>query len=69
MDAEPDSDFTFAHLLRDLQPGTSYAFRIRAFNGYGPGEYTYKVHLQLHLPVLTPYPYPITTTLILIPTH
>ena len=43
VDAEPDSDFTFAHLLTDLQPGTSYAFRIRAFNGYGPGEYTYKV--------------------------
>ena len=29
--------------MKGLQPGTSYAFRVRAFNGYGPGEFTYKV--------------------------
>lgn len=26
-----------------LEPGCSYAFRIRAFNGYGPSPFSYKI--------------------------
>jgi Ca2+-binding EF-hand superfamily protein len=42
-DASPDSEFRYARLIEGLIPGTSYAFRLRGFNGFGPGEYTYKV--------------------------
>jgi hypothetical protein len=41
-DADPDKTFSFAYSVGQLSPGTSYRFRIRAFNGYGPSEYTYK---------------------------
>ena len=42
-DAGPDSVFKYSRLIEGLLPGTSYAFRVRSFNGFGPGEYTYKV--------------------------
>lgn len=42
-DAHPDSKFSFGYVKTGLQPGTSYLFRLRAFNGYGPGEFVYKV--------------------------
>jgi hypothetical protein len=41
-DAHPLKTFSFSYTLTGLSPGTSYRFRIRAVNGYGPGEYTYK---------------------------
>jgi hypothetical protein len=41
-DASPESEFRYARLIEGLSPGTTYAFRIRGFNGFGPGEYTYK---------------------------
>ncbi len=28
--------------MSDLVPGTTYTFRIRGVNGYGPGEFVYK---------------------------
>jgi len=43
---DPDSakgKFRYMTWIRDLQPGTSYAFRIRAFNGFGPGPYNWEV--------------------------
>ena len=42
-DASPGKSFVGNLLKGSLQPGTSYLFRIRAFNGFGHGEYTYKV--------------------------
>ena len=42
-DASPNSLFKYFRLINGLLPGTSYAFRIRSFNGFGPGEYTYKI--------------------------
>jgi Fibronectin type III domain len=42
-ESEPHAEFSFCFRLRDLQPGTSYAFRVRAVNGFGPGDYTYRV--------------------------
>ena len=42
-DAGPESVFKYSRLIEGLLPGTSYAFRVRSFNGFGPGEYTYKV--------------------------
>jgi Ca2+-binding EF-hand superfamily protein len=42
VDANPKSEMRFCKLVESLQPGTSYAFRIRGFNGFGPGDYTYK---------------------------
>lgn len=41
-DANPNNEFLFSYTLRNLTPGASYRFRIRAFNGFGAGEYTYK---------------------------
>ena len=41
-DADPNNTFDFAYTLRNLTPGASYRFRMRAFNGFGAGEYTYK---------------------------
>ena len=41
-DADPSREFSFRHTVRGLVPGGSYRFRIRAFNGFGAGEYTYK---------------------------
>jgi hypothetical protein len=34
---------TFNYIDSDLLPGTSYLFRIRAINGFGSSNYTYKV--------------------------
>lgn len=42
IDADPEKTFSFTHMVRNLQPGTSYYFRIRAFNGFGPGDFSYK---------------------------
>lgn len=42
-DASPESEFRYARLIEGLLPGTSYAFRVRGFNGFGPGEYAYKI--------------------------
>lgn len=41
-DADPNKECMFTHVVTDLQPGVSYAFRIRAMNGFGSGDYTYK---------------------------
>ena len=45
-DASPDSKLSFQHILRrwnnaPLTAGATYSFRVRGFNGFGPGEYTY----------------------------
>ncbi|KAG5189304.1 hypothetical protein JKP88DRAFT_302157 [Tribonema minus] len=40
-DAEGDTEYEF--WVRDLQPNTAYAFRIRGFNGFGAGGYTHAV--------------------------
>ncbi|CAM9234202.1 unnamed protein product, partial [Chrysoparadoxa australica] len=37
-DGEPE----YQIWVPDLQPNTTYDFRIRAFNGFGPGAYTHK---------------------------
>jgi hypothetical protein len=41
-DANPGSQFTFNFRVSGLQPGTTYLYRIRGVNGYGPGEFCYK---------------------------
>ena len=41
-DANPGSIFTFNYRVSGLLPGTTYTFRIRGVNGYGPGEFVYK---------------------------
>jgi Ca2+-binding EF-hand superfamily protein len=41
-DADPSSSFDFSYVMRNLTPGASYRFRVRAFNGFGAGDYTYK---------------------------
>lgn len=40
--SDAKEDFAFNFRLSGLLPGVSYRFRIRAFNGFGAGEYTYK---------------------------
>jgi hypothetical protein len=42
-DADIESSFQMRYFLKNLQPGCSYAFRIRAINGFGPGPFAYKV--------------------------
>jgi hypothetical protein len=42
---DPDSSrgkFRYQAWVRNLEPGAAYAFRIRAFNGFGPGPYTWE---------------------------
>ena len=34
--------FEYQYKVPNLQPGTSYFFRIRAFNGFGPGPYNWE---------------------------
>ena len=41
-DASPDSKFELTSIVDKLEPGKSYFFRIRGFNGFGPGPFTYK---------------------------
>lgn len=55
-DADTNHSFSFAYIVRDLQPGTSYRFRIRAFNGFGPGDYTYKTFTTMTSAPLMPRP-------------
>lgn len=43
VDAGMDSVFSLSHIKYNLSPGVSYGFRIRAFNGFGPGPFTYGV--------------------------
>lgn len=35
--------FHYRTWVRGLRPGRSYSFRIRAFNGFGPGPYNWEV--------------------------
>lgn len=58
-DAKPDATFMCGFLMREwngspLQPGVSYAFRVRGFNGFGPGSYTYAIFTTL--PAVPPAP-------------
>lgn len=39
-----DEDFNMNYVVDGLQPGTSYQFRIRGFNGFGSGDYTYRIY-------------------------
>jgi hypothetical protein len=70
-DANPDSVFAYSSWYRGsaprnhrestrptgfLIPGASYSFRIRCFNGYGPGEYAYKVFTTRPAPPVQPRP-------------
>jgi len=34
--------FRYQTWVRNLEPGTSYTFRVRAFNGFGPGPYSWE---------------------------
>jgi Ca2+-binding EF-hand superfamily protein len=43
VDAGLDSEFTLSFPMHDLTQGVSYGFRIRAFNGFGPGPFAYGV--------------------------
>lgn len=36
-------EFTYEQWIEGLKPGTSYTFRIRAFNGFGPGPFNWEV--------------------------
>jgi len=38
----PDKPFRYRVWIKNLDPGTSYTFRIRAFNGFGPGPFTWQ---------------------------
>jgi hypothetical protein len=42
-DADINARFNMKFWMDSLEPGCSYAFRIRAFNGYGPSSFGYKV--------------------------
>lgn len=46
-DASPDTQMSLSYLLENLAPGTTYQFRIRGFNGFGPGTFTYKAFTTL----------------------
>jgi Ca2+-binding EF-hand superfamily protein len=53
-DADINKTFNFCYRLKDLSPGTSYRFRIRAFNGFGPSDYTYKTFTTITTAPLEP---------------
>jgi Ca2+-binding EF-hand superfamily protein len=53
-DAHPNNKAKTCYLFDNLQFGTSYSFRIRAYNGFGPSEYVYKVFTTLCNQPLTP---------------
>lgn len=42
-DSGLESSFQFRHWVRGLRPCTGYLFRVRGVNGYGPGEFAYRV--------------------------
>ena len=46
-DASPDTVMSLTYLVDTLTPGTTYQFRIRGFNGFGPGNFTYKAFTTL----------------------
>lgn len=53
----PDStteEFSFCYWVKNLKPCVGYLFRIRAINGYGSGEYTYKTVWTRPMAPLTP---------------
>lgn len=37
-----DDSFSFQHVVSGLTPDTTYVFRLRAFNGVGPGPYVWR---------------------------
>jgi Ca2+-binding EF-hand superfamily protein len=45
--ASPDATFDCTFRKSGLEPGVSYAFRVRAYNGYGPGQFVYKTFTTL----------------------
>ena len=46
-----DDAFAFQHVVSGLEPNTTYVFRLRAFNSFGPGPYTWQ---QLTTPPMRP---------------
>jgi hypothetical protein len=42
-EADINSVFELRHWFDDLEPGCSYAFRLRGINGFGPGPFTYRI--------------------------
>lgn len=53
-DANPGSSFTFTYRMSNLSPGTTYLFRMRGMNGYGPGDFVYKTFTTYPGPPLKP---------------
>lgn len=52
--SNPDHEFSYKYWMRNLKPCTGYLFRLRAINGYGPGEYVYKTLWTRGLPPEAP---------------
>lgn len=46
-DSEFGKSFNLGFLHENLKPGVLYRYRIRAFNGFGSGDYTYKTFMTL----------------------
>lgn len=42
-EADLNATFDLKYWYENLEPGCSYAFRIRGINGFGPGPFTYRV--------------------------
>jgi Ca2+-binding EF-hand superfamily protein len=48
--AAPNATFDCSFRQSGLAPGVTYAFRMRAYNGYGPGQFVYKTFTTLTAP-------------------